>query len=979
MQKIKTNIIFGVSTIVLAFSSIAGGLPILLSQKAFADSSTVINNLSSEGWTKDDTRTGGTVSLVNSAGAPRGTGALKLTTDSSTTSKAQFTTYFAPVSLSSVSNASLSYATKQNSAAFAGGDAAYQLYVNVNGTSGFNTFTYEPYVNEGTPAIHTGEWQTWNVGSGKFYSSHDFTGTGGSVIKTSQGTYTYTLDQIRTDFPYIKVIGMGVNIGSNNPSYNVETDAFAFNGTTYDFEPFTAPTASAQTSQTVLPGDLSASGWYYYDDNTDVPSITNTPGVHEVTTNPAPVASDNGAVKLDGSNGARNDIATNLYANTNLRDIAKIGFSTYQPNTNAGGTSNSPFMNFNVDLGTRLSGYQGRLVYVPETNASPLPAQNTWQDYEGVASNGQWTWSHFVSNGNEWPDGSTAQNRSWNDIISAFPNAKITNQLLVRSGEPYAYNFSAYIDHIYLATATNNINYNFELAPPSAPTNLRLNNTNGEFACGLVTNINSITPTWTAVAGAVSYNYKVVLPSGGVFGPVNVGNVTSVTGPFGAQGLSTFSVQAVDANGLTSDWATPCAVTYDATAPTMPTLLTPPNNGFKNTNDFYFTWTDSSDSGSAVTYEFQSSLNPAQINGVLTTGVWHSGSLSSPTIHSTGAPDGTWHWQVRAIDAAGNKSSWTAVWAITLDTQKPTVAISSPTNGQTVGHTLNIEGTASDTNFNYYYCYVTDAHGEVGTRDPQCVTAWAAGSLFHSAFAQTATGTVNGHLGSVDLTGLPSGTYQVHLVAYDKAGNSIEATPVSFVLDNTAPIVTDNFNVSMFTGDKVTLTPVVTGDTPVSYLWSVSDSKLSNDTLHDGSTLQIGPAPKGTYTVTLTVTDQSGNATVNAYTVTISTHGNTESNTVSGNTSTNTPHNQVVLGASTTDNSQTAPTENTTPESNGKVKGDSSTTPNTVSFANGSSTKDIKTSSNLLGLGWWWLPVVAIALSLFWFILGRRSDSNKQA
>ena len=39
------------------------------------------------------------------------------------------------------------------------------------------------------------------------------------------------------------VIGFGVNIGSFNPSYNVETDLVRFNSTTYDFELFSTPTS----------------------------------------------------------------------------------------------------------------------------------------------------------------------------------------------------------------------------------------------------------------------------------------------------------------------------------------------------------------------------------------------------------------------------------------------------------------------------------------------------------------------------------------------------------------------------------------------------------------------------------------------------------------------------------------------------------------------------------------------------------------
>jgi len=52
------------------------------------------------------------------------------------------------------------------------------------------------------------------------------------------GAPFYTLANLKTNCPNATVVGFGVNIGSNNPSYNVETDLVNFNGTTYNFEPY---------------------------------------------------------------------------------------------------------------------------------------------------------------------------------------------------------------------------------------------------------------------------------------------------------------------------------------------------------------------------------------------------------------------------------------------------------------------------------------------------------------------------------------------------------------------------------------------------------------------------------------------------------------------------------------------------------------------------------------------------------------------
>ena len=208
---------------------------------AFAASTVLVTPTNTQGWSTADTRTGGAVNYVVDATSPAGVGALQLTTDLTTTAKAQYM-HAASGSIADVTE--LSYYTKQNSALFAGGAPSYQLPVYLQGgTAGFTTLVYEPYQN-GT--VVNGLWQQWDVDEGQFWSSRTVTCSNGGVIAGGGGAPFYTLAQIQTMCPEAVVAGFGVNIGSNNPGYDVETDLVSFNETAYDFEPYVVATNKEQ-------------------------------------------------------------------------------------------------------------------------------------------------------------------------------------------------------------------------------------------------------------------------------------------------------------------------------------------------------------------------------------------------------------------------------------------------------------------------------------------------------------------------------------------------------------------------------------------------------------------------------------------------------------------------------------------------------------------------------------------------------------
>ena len=201
-------------------------------QPVMAAGVTVVTPTDTQGWSTADTRPGGDVNFVTDSTAP-GNGALQLTTDSTTTSKAQYM-HEADLDLSAVTE--LSYSSK-TIAGPVHAAPSYQLAVDLNGdaTGGFTTFVYEPYEN-GAPTVTKNTWINWDVDSGRFWSSRTVTDGTCDVVAGAGGAPFYTLTDLQANCPDAVVVEFGVNIGSNNPSYDVYTDLVSINGEAYDFE-----------------------------------------------------------------------------------------------------------------------------------------------------------------------------------------------------------------------------------------------------------------------------------------------------------------------------------------------------------------------------------------------------------------------------------------------------------------------------------------------------------------------------------------------------------------------------------------------------------------------------------------------------------------------------------------------------------------------------------------------------------------------
>lgn len=323
-------------------------------------------------------------------------------------------------------------------------------------------------------------------------------------------------------------------------------------------------------------------------------------------------------------------------------------------------------------------------------------------------------------------------------------------------------------------------------------------------------------------------------------------------------GVHYFSFSACDGAGNCSAYGAPFVVTFDSVAPGVP-VNGQPHNTYLDTNSFNFTWDPVSDT---QIYEFQASLSPSQSGGVLNSGVWNNiangnssqNNLTSPMIPSVGAPDGTWYWQVRAIDAAGNTGAWSEIWNVTLDTVDPSVPVHvSPSDGHvtTTANQNLIDWDDSTDATPVTYIYQSSLSSAVNLDGSFVAPAYTSGALSAS---------------EIPTPGTPEGTYYWHVKAVDSAGNqSAWSAPWTIVVDNTAPVVTLDA-----IPDSDDTTPTLTGtvDDPAAVITVSINGGAAQSVTNNGDgtwTYTVDPAlTTGDYTVEVAATDSAGNGTTPA-------------------------------------------------------------------------------------------------------------------
>jgi len=292
------------------------------------------------------------------------------------------------------------------------------------------------------------------------------------------------------------------------------------------------------------------------------------------------------------------------------------------------------------------------------------------------------------------------------------------------------------------------------------------------------------------------------------------------------------------------------AYSLDTTAPSKPVLALPSNGSTLSTNDFNFNWNDSTDAN-AVTYEFRSSQDPTSQNGNLTgSNIWNSGTLTSSELHSTGAPDGYWFYQVRAKDQAGNYSPWSDIWSVVLDTNKPTLSFAKPT--------ASIYGANDTITVNALDAIALE---KVGFE----ITGTGKYAVLNVA-PYTGTATLTRTVGSFNLA---DGTYNLKANAIDRAGNYGIVQNYSIIVDQTKPVVTSITGATEGEFKNVPVTPrvYVADASATTYTYKI---ERNGQIAHSGSgsfaagsnTAQLNKvASEGVYKITFVIKDAANNET----------------------------------------------------------------------------------------------------------------------
>jgi len=310
-----------------------------------------------------------------------------------------------------------------------------------------------------------------------------------------------------------------------------------------------------------------------------------------------------------------------------------------------------------------------------------------------------------------------------------------------------------------------------------------------------------------------------------------------------------YVVTAVDTEGNETDHsrevsATPFADTTPPPAPTITSPTHPDQDEWYDNNDPTFNWTEPDDPSGIAGYSFVLDQTADTIPD-------ETIDTTERTKSYTDVADGIWYFHIRAQDGAGNWGP-ASHYRIKIRTVFPTAEITFPEDGAAIRATVNITGSASGDDFDYYM--VEYGEGE----NPSTWTL-----LFSSREPVT-----QGTLATWDTTQVSEGQYTIRLTVVDRYTYVVQVA-VTVLVDNTPPVIQDVLPIE---GDFVPAEPTITatltdnlsGIDEDSILVKLNGSEVDPAPSFDPDTGKMtwtAPAslPDGDYQVTIDVKDKAGN------------------------------------------------------------------------------------------------------------------------
>ena len=648
-------------------------------------------------------------------------------------------------------------------------------------------------------------------------------------------------------------LSASVNADSVNLTWDEVADATSYN-VYRDSSLIASPTTNAFTDTAL------ADGTYLYEVSAvdEAGESTSKASVSATINNTSPTAPTNlsASVNADSVNLTWDEVAdatsynvyrdssliasptTNAFTDTNLADgtylyevsavdeagesISKASVSTTVNNeppaapTNLSASVNADSVNLSWDEVNDATGYKvyrdSSLIASPTTNAftDTVLADGTYlYEVSAVDDAGESTSKASVSAtvNNLAPSAPTnlsasvnadSVNLTWDTVADATSYNLYRDSSLIASPTTNAFTDTNLADGTYLyevsavdeageSTSKASVSATVNNLAPSAPTNLSAS-----------VNADSVNLTWDTVADATSYN--VYRDSSLIASPTT----NAFTDTTLADGTYIYEVSAVDEAGESTSKAS-ISATVNNIPPDAPTNL----NASVNADNVNLTWDEVNDATSYNIYR-DSSL------------------IASPTTSAftdTALADGTYLYEVSAVDEAGESTSKASVSA-TINNEPP----SAPTN---------LSATANGSNINLSWDTVNDATSYNVYRDSSLIA-----SPTTSAFTDTA---------------LADGTYLYEVSAVDEAGESTSKASVSATINNEPPSAPTNLSATA-NGSNINLSWDTVNDA-TSYNVYRDSSLIASPTTNAFTDTNLAD---GTYLYEVSAVDEAGESTSKA-------------------------------------------------------------------------------------------------------------------